>query len=272
MGFKTTLLPLALLVSINCLGQQKVADEISPAASIPCFPGAYYRKAVSSFDQWTGITGVIVLGEPRVDENRLDEKTGKPLDNFSVYMGGNSDSHEVDAGLTWEYTKDEKGKLSERRNAWRPFWRAGSWNSAPNEPQFIWKPGDKLRMTVKLVAAEVLRLEIEDLNHPEKIFTVEFKAPGFTLEAPKQFKRVNAIDQSHNEGKPVKPTAAKVTGAEWLSTSLFRNLQETVYPMNKGRFTDMRCADAAHIVVIPVNEATGAEKIAIYGTPPAKNE
>lgn len=267
MKLKTILLFAGLISAMNSFGQQ-AEKEVAPAAQIPCFPGAYYRKAVSSFDEWTGISGTVILGYPKVDENRLDAKTGKPLDNFSVYMGGNADGHEVDAGLTWEYTTDSTGKLSNRRNAWRPFWRAGSWNSAPNKPMFIWKPGDKLKMTVKLVAPETLRLEIQDLNYPEKRFSVDFKAPGFTTASPRQFKRVNAIDQSHNEGKPVQPTTAQVIGAKWLNTELFRGMNGTAYSMNKKRFTDMLCADAAHIVVNTINEAIGAEQIDIYGTPP----
>lgn len=34
---------------------KNAAGEVVPAASLPCFAGAYYRKAVSSFDSWTGI-------------------------------------------------------------------------------------------------------------------------------------------------------------------------------------------------------------------------
>ena len=85
--------------------------EVPPAAAIPCFPGAYYRKAVTSFDVWTGIAGFVKLGTPKVDEDRLDAETKQPLDNFSVYMGGNAGGNfEVDAGLSWEFTVDEKGK------------------------------------------------------------------------------------------------------------------------------------------------------------------
>ncbi len=93
-------------------------NEVLPPATIPCFAGAWYRKAVSSFDVWTGISGTVVLGKPTVDEARLDEKTKQPLDNFSVYMGGNAGGkYEVDAGLTWAFTQNAEGKLSERRNA-----------------------------------------------------------------------------------------------------------------------------------------------------------
>jgi hypothetical protein len=274
MDFKIAALFVSITFSFfSCFGQlsKPIEQEIPPAASIDCFPGAYYRKAVTSFDEWTGISGVVILGYPKFDENRLNTKTGQPLDNFSVYMGGNAADHEVDAGLTWEFSTDAAGKLSPRRNSWRPFWRAGNWNSAPNQPQFIWKPGDKVRMSVRLAGQEKLRMIIEDLDHPEKRFEVVFDAPGFTAGVLRQFKRVNAIDQSHNEGKPVQPTSAQVTGAKWVNTVLFRGAEHQQLPMNKSRFTDMRCSDASHIVVTPVNEATGAEKIDIFGTPPLKN-
>src|SRR5262249_6258756 len=115
----------------------KPGDEVAPAAKLPCFPGAYYRKAVSSFDTWTGIAGMVKLGTPKIDEDRLDAQTKQPLDNFSVYMGGNAGGdYEVDAGLTWEFTTDANGQKSARRNAFRPFWRTKTWNSAPDKKEF----------------------------------------------------------------------------------------------------------------------------------------
>jgi len=45
--------------------------EVPPASSLRCFPGAYYRKVVSSFDTWNGIVGVVKLGTPAVDMDRL---------------------------------------------------------------------------------------------------------------------------------------------------------------------------------------------------------
>jgi len=203
MNFKKISLLLSMIYFINsCKAQIPTLNdkEIPPAVFIPCFPGAYYRKAVSSFDEWTGISGIVILGYPKIDESRLDIKTGQPLDNFSVYMGGNAAGiHEVDAGLTWEFSTDSAGNVSSRRNSWRPFWRDGRWNSAPNKPEFIWKPGDKVNMTVMMIASQKLRMIISDIDHPEKKFQVDFDAPGFTFNVLRQFKRVNAIDQSHNE-------------------------------------------------------------------------
>ena len=239
--------------------------EVMPPLTVPCFAGAYYRKAVSSFDVWTGIGGTLVLGVPAVDESRLDEKTGQPLDNFSVYMGGNAGGkQEVDAGLTWAFTHDAAGRQSERRRAWRPFWRTKTWSNAPPSNVYDWYPGDTVYMEVSMTARGKLRLLVEDAGrHPHKSFSVDFDAGSFTPKVTRQFKRVNAIDQFHNEGKPVKPTAAHVLNAEWLNTFLLRGKKKLA--MNPFRFTDMRCSDATHIVVTPAGTMNGAEKISILG-------
>ncbi|HEX8288913.1 MAG TPA: hypothetical protein VF556_13005 [Pyrinomonadaceae bacterium] len=244
--------------------------EVAPAASIPCFAGAYYRKAVTSFDVWTGIAGIIKLPTPKVDENRLSEKDKQPLDNFSVYVGGRAGEKEIDAGLTWSFTKDENGKQSERRNAWRPFWRNETWNNAPAEKQFYWYPGDVVQIAVFVVGPKKLRLVIADATpQPKRVFQTDFDAAGFAPNVARQFKRVNAIDQFGNEGKPVQPTKAEVTGAEWLQTVLLRGegANAKQIPMDKTRFTDMRCASEANVVVTTTNAANGAEKVDIYGTP-----
>lgn len=244
------------------------SGEIVPPASLPCFAGAYYRKAVTSFDVWTGIGGLVKLGTPKVDENRLDEKDKQPLDNFSVYMGGNAGGKsEVDAGLSWEFTLDETGKRSSRRNAFRPFWRTKTWNSAPDEKKFYFYPGETVQMAVLVAGPNKLRLIISDGK--TKTFQTDFDAEGFTANIPRQFKRVNAIDQRHNEGKPVQPTRAEITGAEWMNTILLRGAGADAkqIPMDKTRFTDMRCAGESNIAVTTTDAAKGAEKIDIYGTP-----
>lgn len=246
----------------------KIGDEVPPAASIPCFPGAYYRKAATSFDNWTGIAGFVKLGTPKVDENRLDATTKQPLDNFSVYLGGNAGgNYEVDAGLTWEFTLDEKGKKSERRNAFRPFWRTKTWNSAPDEKQFYFYPGETVQMAIFIAAPKKLRLVIS--NGKDKTFQTEFDAEGFAPNISRQFKRVNAIDQVRNEGKPVQKTNAQITGAEWMQTFLLRGAGADAkqIPMDKTRYTDMRCSDEKHIVVTTIDDKKGAEKIDIFGTP-----
>ncbi|MDQ3712509.1 MAG: hypothetical protein M3388_09855 [Acidobacteriota bacterium] len=249
---------------------KNAGGEILPATSIPCFAGAYYRKAVSSFDVWTGIVGIVKLGTPKVDEDRLDATNKQPLDNFSVYMGGRAGDKEIDAGLTWGFTKDEQGNLSKRRNAWRPFWRNETWSNAPAEKQFYWYPGDVVQMAVIVAGPGKLRLVIADAGaQPKRVFQIEFDAKTFAPNVPRQFKRVNAIDQFANEGKPVQVTKAEVTGAEWLQTLLMRGAGADAkqIPMDKARFTDMRCANESNIVVTSTDAAKGAEKIDIFGTP-----
>ncbi|MGV3540318.1 MAG: hypothetical protein ACO1OQ_10930 [Rufibacter sp.] len=246
---------------------QTIPGEVPAETSLPCFPGAYYRKAVSSFGDWTGITGVAVLGYPSTDPNRLDsQRNNLPLDNFSIYMGGNAGGDfEVDAGMTWTFSVDKAtGKTSQQRIAWRPFWRTNVWNNPPNVEQYTWYPGDTIQMSVVMVAPQKLRMTIADAGkHPKKKFEVDFDAEGFTQDTKRQFKRVNAIDQVRNEGKPVQPTTAKVVNSEWLYTNLHH--QNVQVPMTKARFTDMRCADAKHIKVTTTNAATGAERIDIVG-------
>jgi hypothetical protein len=244
------------------------AGEVAPAASIPCFQGAYYRKAVSSFDVWTGIVGFVKLGTPKFDEARLNATTKQPLDNFSVYMGGRAGEQEIDAGLAWEFTLDENGKKSERRNAFRPFWRNETWHAAPAEKQFYYYPGETVQMAVIVAGAGKLRLVIADAAQ-KKVFQTEFDAKSFQPNVPRQFKRVNAIDQFGNEGKPAQTTKAQVTGAEWLQTLLMRGAgsEAKQLPMDKMRFTDMRCPNEANIVVTVTDAAKGAEKIDIFGTP-----
>jgi hypothetical protein len=280
LSLQTAALGLAVLSVLSCksttsstsvnggLADQKIAGEVPPAASIPCFPGAYYRKVVSSFDTWTGITGVVVLGHPTTDPNRLDDRRNNlPLDNFSIYMGGNAGEHyEVDAGMTWTFSVDKAtGKTSAQRIAWRPFWRTTVWNNPPNVEQYTWHPGDTIQMSVVMVAPQKLRMVIADAGkHPKKRYEVDFAAEGFTAESPRQFKRVNAIDQVRNEGKPVQPTTAYVKGSEWLYTTLHRG--DLQVPMHPGRYTDMRCDNAQHIVVTPTaNAKVGGEKIDIVG-------
>ncbi|MGI9035217.1 MAG: hypothetical protein ACR2GD_04155 [Pyrinomonadaceae bacterium] len=245
----------------------KTGEEVAPAVSIPCFPGAYYRKAVSSFDSWTGVAGLVKLGTPKIDENRLGAN-GQPLDNFSVYMGGNAGgNYEVDAGLTWEFTTDDAGKRSARRNAFRPFWRTKTWNAAPAQKEYYFYPGEIVQMAIYIVAPKKLRLVIS--NGKEKTFHTDFDAEGFAPNVPRQFKRVNAIDQVNNEGKPVQKTKAQVTGAEWLQTVLLRGAGADAkqIPMDKTRYTDMRCPNPNNIVVTATDAAKGAEKIDIFGTP-----
>lgn len=248
------------------------SSEIPPAADLPCFPGAYYRKAVSSLDVWTGIGGIVKLPVPKVDPDRLDEKDKQPLDNFSIYMGGRAGEQEIDAGLSWEFTIDEKGERSKARNAFRPFWRNEKWNSAPAQKQFYWYPGDTVAMAVLVTAPGKLKLYISDATpQPARTFSVEFDARSFQPRVSRQFKRVNAIDQRHNEGRPVQPTRAEAVGAVWQETFLFRGEAAAAQRLSltPKRMTDMRCPSPAQarVTATEAERARGAESVDIFGTP-----
>ena len=247
--------------------------EIPPLSALPCFAGSYHRKAVSSYDVWTGIAGFVRLGTPKTDATRVDAADKQPLDNFSIYMGGNAGGrYEVDAGLTWEFTVDANGRRSETRNAWRPFWRTSTWNAAPARPEHYWYPGETVQMAVIAIGPRKLRLVVADAGQqPKKIFQVDFDAAGFMAGVPRQFKRVNAIDQRGNEGKPVQPTAAEITGSEWMQTVVLRGAGADAkqLPMSASRFTDMRCGPA-NVVVTTSDASKGAERIDLFGTPPGR--
>src|SRR5699024_650473 len=61
-------------------------DEVGPPNTRECFPGAYYRKVVSSRDDWIGIEGTVILPEITFDEERINpEKPSQYLDNPTVY-------------------------------------------------------------------------------------------------------------------------------------------------------------------------------------------
>ena len=126
-------------------------DEIKPQASVACFAGAYYHKAVTSKDLWLGIGGTIKLPTATFDEDRKNpSKPGQYLDNPSIYLGGNMGGQETDIGLTWEVVKDEQGNISAERKAFRPFMRrtshssgqASNYSNAPAQKEYYWYPGE----------------------------------------------------------------------------------------------------------------------------------
>lgn len=249
-------------------------NEIVPEASLPCFAGAYYRKAVSSVDNWLGIEGKVVLPQIDYDSIRVNPlKPGQFLDNFSVYLGGNSDGQETDIGLTWEVIKDEAGNISSERKAFRPFLRRSShksgqtalYKNAPAESRYYWFPGDTVLITVQTVKEGILKLTLAGNG---KKYEEEFESAGYSFTQKAQFKRVNAIDQVANEGKPVQTTKAKSIGAKWLNVSLFRYYKSDAIkvPMHPLRFTDMRCPQTSHFKIGKTSEDSG-ENIDIFGTP-----
>ena len=249
-------------------------NEIAPSATSPCFQGAFYRKVVSSADNWLGIEGTVILPTLIYDLTRFNPlKPDTYLDNASVYLGGTSDGQETDIGMTWEVIKDAAGNVSKERLAFRPFLRRTShksgqtalYKNAPAESKFYWYPGDTLTMSVVLAQDSQLKFTVSGSGKKYEEF---FDVAGYNYTTKAQYKRVNAIDQVSNEGKPVQSTTAKVIGANWLNVFLYRyNKSEAIkVPMHSKRYTDMRCPDVDHFeITTPPNSVSG-EKIDIYGT------
>jgi hypothetical protein len=251
------------------------SGEVKPDPFSVCFNGAYYRKVVSSKDIWLGISGKVVLPIIIFDPLRSNPaKPGQYLDNPSVYLGGNMSGQETDIGLTWEVIKDKNGNISADRRAFRPFLRRSAipsqgalYQNAPADSLYYWYPGDEVTMSVQIIIDKQIKFIVEGVG---KRFETDFNCDGYGPNIPGQFKRVNAIDQVNNEGKPVQPTNTQVENANWRETNLFRTYQGKVVsvPVNAQRYIDMRCPDPKYfrIVASEQDQKRGAESINISGS------
>jgi hypothetical protein len=250
----------------------KFYSEVSPASSANCFAGAYYRKAVSSKDFWLGIGGRVVLPSLTYDLTRENpNKLGTYLDNASIYLGGTSDDQETDIGMTWEVIREADGSVSKERKAFRPFMRrtshkggqAAVYQNAPATSNYYWYPGETISMSIQVIEPKKLKFIVEGAG---KKYEEIFEADGYQKEFMANYKRVNAIDQVSNEGKPVQTTKAKVTGAKWLEVYLFRsaNAQIVKAPMHSKRFTDMQCPGKSYFDILSSGES--GENIDIFGS------
>lgn len=281
-------LPLLGLIGLTACGVNKpqnltnhkdivIANEVLPEAQKPCFAGAYYRKLVSSHDYWRGIEGTVVLPTIVFDEDRKHpKKSGQYLDNPSIYLGGSMGNQETDIGLTWEVIKEENGQVSKTRKAFRPFLRRTEHESgqksifenAPAQKEYYWYPGEEVKMSLLLVADKKVRFVVEGAG---KKFERDFDCNGYLLSTVGEFKRVNAIDQVANEGKPVQATKTKVLNAEWKQTSLYRLINNDIVavPFKKTRYTEMMCPAANNFEVKAGSSqvAKGAEVLSISGVP-----
>lgn len=260
---------------LNEAADVSIANEILPVAQKPCFEGAYYRKLVSSHDYWRGIEGTVVLPHIEFDPQRVHvKKPGQYLDNPSIYLGGSMGNQETDIGMAWEVIKEENGQVSKERKAFRPFLRRTGHESgqlavfenAPAEKAYYWYPGEEIKMSLVLVADKKVRFVVEGAG---KKFEREFDCDGYLLKDVGEFKRVNAIDQVGNEGKPVQATKTKVLNTEWKATNLYRlvNGKLTAVPFKKTRYTEMMCPAVKYFYVnaSKAQIAVGAESLTISG-------
>ncbi len=260
---------------IDANDNEFLQNEVKPASTLPCFAGAYYRKAVSSKDIWVGIKGEVVLPDLNFDEKRMNPaKPGQYLDVSSIYMGGNMDGQETDIGLAWEVIRDEAGVVSKERLAFRPFLRRTAHKSgqqavyinAPAQKDYYWYPGDKIFMSVKIIEDGKLEFIVEGAG---KKYQTIFECAGYKKGLRGDFKRVNAIDQVSNEGKAAQPTKTALLNSKWNYTTLYRSEGSNIIevPMHNGRFTSMVCpaADYFKIEQTESDKKIGAENISIIG-------
>lgn len=251
-----------------------IENEASKPYTPNCFPGAIYRKVVSSKDYWLGIETTVTLPEFIPDPVRFDDsKLSYFLDNSSIYLGGNS-YKESDVGLTWSIGYENRGDSypSDRGIAFRPFWRYITSlencknnncykNADATKFEFYYYPGDKIRMSVFSPSPGYLQMRIELLElttHPDYVnkrahyglgddfqrvfISNPFPSAGMG-DMPAEFKRVNAIDQVSNEAKPTINTNAKVLEAIWHEVYLYRKINDEIVkvPMTDNRAAYMIC-------------------------------
>jgi len=162
--------------------------------------------------------------------------------------------------------------VSTERKAFRPFLRrtahksgqAAIYRNAPAESKYYWYPGDTITMEIVLADPGKLKFTVSGSGKKyEEIFDVA----GYQYTIKAQYKRVNAIDQVSNEGKPVQPTTAKVTGAKWLEAFLYRYYKSEALkvPMHTKRYTDMRCPDISNFEIINPTDKPSVESVNIFG-------
>jgi len=256
-------------------------DNESPKPGTPsCFPGAIYRKVVSSKDYWLGIEATITLPVFTPDPERYDDtKQNYYLDNSSIYMGGHS-YYESDVGIAWMigHTDGTSNQISRSGTAFRPFWRYITTqeqctnnncyrNANVSDYEYYYYPGDKIQMSVFSPRPGYMQMRIElislttipeyvakraeyglDEDFSRIFITPEFPSAGMG-ELKSEFKRVNAIDQVANEGKPTLNTNAKVVEAIWHEVYLYRRIEDIVYkvPMTEERTASMLCPSGINV-------------------------
>lgn len=151
--------------------------------------------------------------------------------------------------------------------------------------EYYYLPGDKLRIIVYVPEENKMQLQIEVLEKstlPESVALREkygwkdpadflspvFTSPGHGTGMDAEFKRVNAIDQSGNEGGTAIPTDTKMTNIIWHETYLYRVIDGTLYrvPMNEERRAATAAPDAKYFTVSSegAESSLGGEIVTIH--------
>lgn len=250
-----------------------------PFSDSRCFPGAWYYKVKTPKGPFLGMKAMITLplfypDESRVeylDDARFEQgKMKRYLDTPSVYLGGCSD-YECDIGFGWFHGLVD-GKLSVEKITFRPFWRTiHSENgkeinlyrgTSLEETEYYFFPGDRLEVKLLCEVNDTLSFYVTLLEEtilepyrtirkkgakPKPLEVLDLMAPG-NGHHDTEYKRVNAIDQYRNEGKPTQSTSAQAFHAVWEDVILYFQDGPTLCqtPMEESLQTRMLCpyADA----------------------------
>ena len=151
--------------------------------------------------------------------------------------------------------------------------------------EYYYLPGDTLRMVVFSPAPGKLQLQIEVIakstlpssvavrqkygwKDPADFISPVFASPGHGTEGVlAEFKRVNAIDQTGNEGKTAIETQTAITGAVWHSAYLYRYIDGVLYrvPMTEDRRGEVNAPQSYAFTVTAAEEerALGGERVDI---------
>lgn len=150
--------------------------------------------------------------------------------------------------------------------------------------EYYYLPGDTLRIIVYSPEPNKLQLQIEVIEKstlpssvamrekygwkdPEDFLSPIFASSGHGGGKNAEFKRVNAIDQSGNEGGNAIPTNTVIKNAVWHSTYLYREIDGTVYrvPMTEERraATDAPVPEGFVITADEAESAIGGETVTI---------
>lgn len=217
-----------------------------------CFPGAWYYKVKTPRGPFLGMKANLTLPRFYPDESRVEYledarfeqgKMKRYLDTPSVYLGGCSD-HECDIGFGWFHGLVE-GKLSVDKITFRPFWRTIHVQNGKEvnqyrgtsleETQYYFFPGDRVEVKLLCEVDDTLSFYVTLLEEttlepyrsiriqnatPQPLVVKDLIAPGNGTKDT-EYKRVNAIDQYHNEGKPTQSTSAQAIHAIWEDVTLY---------------------------------------------------
>ncbi|VEU82204.1 hypothetical protein [Acholeplasma hippikon] len=158
----------------------------------------------------------------------------------------------------------------------------GNWDYLFTEYYYL--PGDRLRMILYSPKPGYLQLQIQVIEKSTLPYSVQireengwkdpadFKSPAFSspehgsLTTKVEFKRVNAIDQSGNEGKPNIPTTSQVFDMVWHNTYLLRKIDGQMYRvvMNETRANFTNGPADSHFTTSGIDPVTGGETVRIH--------